>query len=280
MKWIKLLLFSAFCLSIPQVCKKDFKVPPIHADIPFNPNWEMPLTPEVMEILGQPFSYFAQGNQTTVFLSQDGKTVLKLFRYKTTQFPLLHMLKNCFKKKPKKSFQVKMDKTLSAAHLACNEGKELTQAIYCHLNLTENTLPPLTLHIGKKKIVLPLDRTRFILQRKVQGFKETLLSAKDNPEEIHQLLDSFASLLLSQFEKNIRNSDPNVGPNFGFYNGKAVEIDFGNFQKIEPNPERQKAELAGYLNRLETAIAKWAPEYTEYGKELRIKTLFAYHPME
>lgn len=276
MIWIRLLIFSILCLSVPPFCKKDFKVPPIHAKFPFNPNWEMPLTPEVLAILEQPFTYFSQGNQCTVFLSQDGKTVLKLFRYKTTLFPFLHRLKNCFKKKAKKPFQIKMEKTFNAAHLGCNEGKEFTQGLYCHLNITQGT--PLFLKLGNKK--LAFDQTRFVLQKRVEGFKETLLAARENPEEMHKLLDSFAALLLARFQKNIRNSDPNIGPNFGFLESQAIEMDFGNYQKIEPNPEAQKAELSSYLNRLETALAKWAPEYSEYASQLHRKTIIAYHPTE
>lgn len=273
MKFIRLIFFAAFCLCIPQLLKKEFKLPPIHTDIPFNPKWEMPLSCDILTILNQPYFYFAKGNQTTVFLSEDGNYVIKLFRYKTTLFPFLQNLKNFFKTKPKKPFKAKMEKTLSAAYLGCNEGKKFTQAIYCHLNIGKEKLPTICLQIGKKKIALPLSQARFVLQRRVQGFKETILLAKNNPAEIHKLIDSFISLLLSRFNENIRNSDPNVGPNFGFLDGQAVELDFGNYERTEPNPDRQKAEFSNYLFRLETALEKWAPDEVEY---LRRKRSIAY----
>lgn len=264
MKTVKLLLISLLFLSIPQFMKREFKLPPIHAGIPTNPKWDTPPpTDPILAILNQPFVYLTRGNQSTVFQSEDGKYVLKLFRYKRSLFPLIHKFKNWFKKKPKQSFLSKADKTFNAAHLAYTEASEHTQVIYCHLNLTNNLLPITQLKAGKTYTV-PLDAYRFALQKKVNPFKETLLSARAQPEEMHRLIDSFVELLIDRSRLNIRNSDPNLGPNFGFLEGKAVELDFGNYHKVSPDLERKKAEISNYLIRLEHWLEDYAPEYIEY----------------
>lgn len=270
-------------LFAPQLFKKDFKIPPVHSDIHFNPNWEMSPSEDLLKILGQPFFYYSKGNQFTVFLSEDKEYVLKLFRYKTSLFPILQKMKNLFtfKGKPRNPFWVKTQKTLSAAHLACNEGRDFTGGVYCHLNLSQEPfLPKISLQIKNRRIQLPLDNTRFVLQKKAENFKEAFLKAKDDPQKILKYIDSFASLIVNRSHKNIRNSDPNIAPNFGFLKERAVEIDFGNYQKVNRRRDQQIAEISSYMKRLEEFLSKYGPEYAEYAKQLRIKTEISYDPIE
>jgi hypothetical protein len=265
MNWIKLLILSLLCLSVPQFMKKEFKLPPIHAGIPFNPNWETsPPSDEILAILNQPFHYFSHGNQSTVFQSEDGKYVLKIFRYRRSLFPIVHNVKNWFKKKPKQDFAAKVNKTFNAAHIASTKGKPFTHVIFCHLNLTKNLLPTIQLKAGKTYTV-PLDSYRFALQKKVSPFKETLLKAKDSPEEMKRLIDSFIQLLVDRSALNIRNSDPNLGPNFGFLDGQAVELDFGNYHMIEPNSQIRKEEIENFMNRFQKWLNNNAPQYVISG---------------
>lgn len=273
-----MILLSALFLSIPQFMKKDFKLPQTYIDrYPTDPGWEVPPpNEEISKILNQPFRYLANGNQATVFASEDGKYVLKLFRYKRSVFPFLHSCKNWFRKKPKQSLLEKLEKTFNAAHLAYTQASSFTQVVYCHLNLTQNLLPTIQLEVGKKYEV-PLDNYRFVLQRRVAPFKETLLSAKKDPERMNRLLDSFLTLLFKRTALNIRNSDPNLGPNFGFLNDEAVELDFGNYHTIAPNPEMRREEIENLVMRLEEWLNANAPEYV---KELRIKSAFLYSRLD
>lgn len=261
MNILKALFFSLAFLCLPFAIKRDFKLPPIHAEIPFHPEWEgPPLSPEIFQILNQPFTYLAHGNQATVFLSLDGQYVLKLFRYRRSPFSLIHHLKSMKAtysgKKPRLDLYAKIEKTFLAAQIACTEAKEFTQAVYCHLNLTQNLLPLAELN-ASRKIWLPLDRYRFVLQKKVAPFKETLLRARSDPEEMQRLTASWIDLLFRRSSQGIRNSDPNLGPNFGFLNGKAVEIDFGNYHKAPQTPR----EFSNYLERFEEWVQKNAPEH-------------------
>ncbi len=253
--------FIALCLLIPQLCKSQFKPPPVLENLPsYNPDWEFSANlDEIAEILNQPFTYLASGNQANVFESQDGQYVLKIFRYRRSLFPIVHCCKNLFKRKEKMDLSTKINKTLNAAHLACTVAKEFTLAFYCHLNLSNNSLPLTKLIIGSKTFTLPMDRYRFVLQKKVKPFKEALLDAKNDPEKMRRLINSFCSLLIERSKLNIRNSDPNLGPNFGFLGERAVEMDFGNYHLASFSSK----EIENLLGRFEKWLNINAPEYLD-----------------
>ncbi len=271
MRVLIFLLLSIFSLLIPHWVKPNFKIPPIHEKkIPFNAAWETaPPDEKILLILNQPFTYLAHGNQSTAFISEDGRYVLKLFRYPRSRFPLVQKLKawtaKIVHRKPKKNdLYGKVSKTFTAAYLAYAEASAFTQVLFCHLNLTENQLPIIQLKAGRT-YRLPLDSFRFVLQKKVTPFAEALLSAKKEPKRMHQLIDSLVDLLICRSALGIRNSDPNLAPNFGFLETQAVEVDFGNYRKAP----QTRTELVNYFNRFEHWLSQNAPEYLFYLKDLR-----------
>lgn len=278
MKFI-LLIFLVSLLYLPQLMKQDFKIPPTYPQIANRDEWETPPpSAQILSILNQSFTYLTHGNQCTVFTSADGAYVLKLFRYTRSRFASIQNVK-CWiakyrHKKPKHDLFTKMHKTFHAAFIASAEARPFTQVVFCHLNLTDNQLP--CTHIARH--VLPLDRHRFVLQKKVAPFKDTLLAARNNPEKMHRLIDSFCALIMQRLAAGIHNSDPNLGPNFGFLDDQAVEIDFGNYRKSPYTPQQQLAEITNYLLRLEHFLAKNAPGYSAYLKELHLNICISYDP--
>ena len=259
MKKCILLLLLSLLLFLPQAIKRDFRIPPIYPQIS-SPDWEVPPpNDEVRAALNQPFTYLARGNQSTVFASVDGRYVLKLFRSTRPRFPFIQSIKEgCAKavgKRPKDRLFTKLNKTMTAAHIAYTEAKAFTQLVYCHLNLRDDQLP--SIQLGN--YVVPLDRYRFVLQKRVQPFKEALLGARKDPEQMHRLIHSFVALIHNRSALGIRNSDPNLAPNFGFLNGEAVEIDFGNYYRGSSTNEK-----ARYVHRLRRFLKKKAPERAGY----------------
>jgi hypothetical protein len=246
--------------------KTEFKPPSTRLNIASRSEWEMPPTDSILQILNQPFTYLARGNQATVFTSADGQHVLKLFRYRRPRFPISHAIKSWFakrhRKKPKHDLFSKMDKTLSAAHLAFTEASPFTQVLFCHLNPTRGQLPIVQLQ-ARRSFSLPLDSYRFVLQKRVTPFKTALLAAKEDPAKFQRLVDSFVQLIVDRSALGISNSDPNLSPNFGFLGEQAVETDFGNYQPFH-NPQERAAEIARYFLRFEHWLEKNAPEYTAY----------------
>lgn len=125
---------------------------------------------------------------------------------------------------------------------------------------------------------LPLDRYRFVIQKKVTPFHKALMGAREDPEEMKQMMSSFVDLIYRRLEKNIQNSDPNLKPNFGFLGGKAVEIDFGNYVAVEPNETLKRKELENFLVRFSHWVEKYAPEYMDDWKTLHKSSKSRYSP--
>ena len=277
------------CISIPFLLKHlphRFKIPPSLVTLPFNLEWESPPlstqeNEKICAILKSPFTYLSHGNQSYVFESEDGEYVLKLFRYRLIRSPLAQAVKNkvdaLLYKKAKDSFSEKVNKTFKAARLAFVEARSYTQVVFCHLNITEGLLPVTHFKTAFRSFALPMDRYRFVIQRKVVPFKEAMLLCKDDPQKMISQIDSLFLLLLSRSALGIRNSDPTLAPNFGFYQGRAVEMDFGNYRKIPLDPNRQWAEIDSFLIRLKDWLTKNAPEYAAVIDEKRLlaKTSFS-----
>lgn len=269
-------------LSIPFGFKEiphRFKVPPPLLHIAFNEEWESPPISEeenlkIKEILHLPFIYLNHGNQSYVFESNDGKYVIKMFRYRMIRFPFLQSIKDMFDrlcaKKAKDHFIVKINKTFKAARIAFAEAQAYTQVMYCHLNLSNDQLPVTHFKKGARSYSIPMDRVRFVIQRKVMPFKQAMLDARNDPQKMRSQIDSLISLLMARSSQGIRNSDPTLGPNFGFYKGQAVEMDFGNYRKISLDPEKQWAEIDQLISRLEVWLRKNAPEYVSLISDQRL----------
>jgi hypothetical protein len=253
------LLFTAFVLALPSAFKRftcGFKLAKMHIDLPFRPDWEVAPSlsrEDLNAILDQPFSYLDKGAQCYVFQSGDERHVVKLFRYDQP-----HIIRH-----KKTSVEWKREKLFSACLLAYQKAREETGLVYLHLNVTRGEVPILhakgpigqTLHFH-------LDRYRFAIQKKAQPFRASLLEAyhSSDKDALPRLIDSFVSVLSSRLGKGIGNSDPTVSRNFGFLEGKAVEIDFGNYYVHPPTID----EMHRYTHRLRRWLKHHAPEWVSY----------------
>jgi hypothetical protein len=224
----------------------DWEVPPVLAD------------GALQEILHQPFSYLDRGAQCYVFQSSDQQYVLKLFRYDQPHF--VHRTE-------KASALEKREKLFAACLLAYHKAREETGLVYLHLNQTDSQLPILQAKGPMGQMLrLPLDQYRFAIQKKAEPFRAALLAAYHAPDTgaFPKLLDSFVSVLSSRLSKGIGNSDPTVARNFGFLQGRAVEIDFGNYYAGPVNPIEQ---MHRYTHRLRRWLQHQAPEWVPYFDE-------------
>ncbi len=220
----------------------------LRLEIPFREGWETSarLTQkELRDLLNQPFSFLDKGAQCYVFQSRDGKYVIKLFRFDQPHF---------LSKQKVGPFE----KLFSACLLAYTEAPEETGVVHLHLNRTMQELPILfaTSPTGQA-LQIPLDRYRFAIQKKAEPFRKVLLRAENK----EKLIDSFVSLLYSRIEKEIGNSDPTLHRNFGFLDGKALEIDFGNYFT---HPSSKIGEMHRFTHRLRRWLKHHDPASVAY----------------
>ena len=260
MIFIRLLLLSSFVLWFPSAWKRwthAFRLEKCALKWPVSPDWETP-DPDhtICKILEQPFTYLSKGAQSYVFLSADQKYVLKLFRFDNCRIPLgqqfARYLRNRLHLREKYvlPFREKVPKTLMSCKLAYDLAPHLTGVVWVHLNPRRRNLPMISVRdrLGRLHCIDPAFY-RFALQKKAQ----TLLSVLRKEPNLAPWIHSYQSLLSELSRLGLANLDPNMGKNFGFIDGKAVEIDFGNFtldfSLAAKDPEHFSKRLLRWLER-------------------------------
>lgn len=251
---LAILAVIAVSLWLPSIYKRTlnpFRTGKFLVDLPFKKEWETDCSDAIRVILQQPFSYFAKGQQSYVFLSEDQKYVLKLFLYDGCKIPIgQEILYRCRKWKNPSVFrnelpmQLKVQKTFDSCKLAYDLVLEWTGLVYLHLNPGKKNVP--LLHL-KDKIGIPhrIDpsRFRFVLQKKCEPFKKTFDSSENKTalvQSFHRMLDRFEEL-------GIANSDPVLGRNFAFLEGQAMAIDVGT---LFYDPQKAKESKENFISRL------------------------------
>ncbi len=219
---------------------------------------------EILSIVSQPFTYLNRGAQSYVFTSKDGKCVIKFFRHHNS-FSSTQKHKDLSKQK--------MQRLFSASILAYEKAQKETGVLFLHHNPTKDNLPYLHVKgpVGQK-FSLDLNSYRFIIQKKVDPFQESLLKAYHSSDKLQMArhIDSFITLLHSRVLKGIQNTDPSLIRNFGFFNEEAFEIDFGNYIE-HAGPSNQ--DFIIFSKKFRKWLRKNAPEWVSYFDEhLKIKT--------
>lgn len=182
----------------------------------------------VKQILSQPFSYLGRGAQCYAFEAQDGQFVIKIFHENREIFPFYAWKKQFRKKSPRPKHSLR-GSDFEACTIAYEKAQEETALLYIHLLASDNKLPSLQARdpIGRP-VKLPLDHCVFVLQKKLEPFRSSLIKASLDGN-LSPYLSSFFSLIESRTAKGIRNADPRLEPNFGFLHERAIELDFGRY---------------------------------------------------
>jgi len=256
--FVVILLFAA-CPNAYRRITHGFRPAKCLLNWPEKPEWEnAPLHLEkqqqIQAILQQPFSYFSKGKQCFVFLSQDGKHVLKLFRFDGSKIPYGQMIAHRIKKWSRESLadplplRTKVPKTLSSCKIAYDRATDLTGLVHVHLNPKKSFFPALWIkdRLGRLHQLDP-SAFRFILQKKCDPLFPTLLKA--TPEEREGLISSFSHLIDRLENLGFKNIDPKLGSNFGFLEGKAIVIDVGNFAYDPIHAKEDRTIFIPRLNR-------------------------------
>jgi hypothetical protein len=251
---LKILLFFLFFLSLPfflREATQGFRFSKLEFDFPSDPKWEVFLDPSVESILSQDFKYLGKGAQVYVFESKDHQYVVKLFRFDR-------------KKKEEKILLL-----FRACKMAYENLQEETGLIYVHLNPGSLPLPlfQATDPLGRS-FALPIDRYRFVIQKKAIPFEEALLEAKRDPALMKKRLMQFLTLLKERSAKGVWNKDPNLARNFGFLETKAIELDFGSY-RFNPFLNQEK-EVERYSLKMRKWLLKNAPEWVGVFDELKL----------
>lgn len=261
----------------------DFRIANITHEIPFHQEWEIPaLTSEQRakfdQIVDQGFSYLGKGAQSYVFLSDDGKYVLKFFKFKHLKpSPFYNLIPHIgplaqFHDREEKRKKQKLESVFMGYRLAYETHRQESGLFLIHFNKTKDLNKIVTIHdkIGLTNQI-PLDDVVFIIQERGETLRTTLnnLLKKDQVSLAKQRIGQIFDLYISEYQKGIYDRDHGVMHNTGFVGENPLHLDIGKLSKDDhlkdPKVYRQDFDLIFHKISLwlSTNYSKQYPEMLE-----------------
>jgi hypothetical protein len=250
---LKILFIISICLGIyvgGRLCHQatdGFTILKISSKLPFNTDWEITdlqseKNKSVAAILTQKFYYLNKGAQSYVFASEDGKYVLKLFKFHHLRLPffidycpLPEFLEKWRIQRRLKKFE-QLNKDFLSYKLAYDTLKDETGLVFLHLNRSKGLQQKLIL-VDRLNIEhrLESDDFAFLIQKKAQLVCPTIqiLMENQNLPAAKKAIESLINLVVLRLKKGIDDLDPNLTKNYGFVEERAIQIDCGRFSKVE-----------------------------------------------
>ena len=221
------------------------------------------LTAEQKALLNQKFHYLGRGLQCFAFLSEDGQTVLKLFnnRYQNRLFWLTCTpLRPLFDHKIAYN-QKKWALAFASYELAYSRLKEETGLLFFHPQPCTDC-PAVTL-VDPLNIEhrVDLSKTAYVLQEKAimaYPYFDTC-----SAPQAERAIQSLVALMQKKMALGIADRDPLIRTNFGFVEGRAVQVDIGPFS-LEKISRNQKEEITRITLSLKHWLESHHPEYVPY----------------
>jgi len=261
-----------------------FTIGNISSDFAYQPDWQTrALTNsennELKMALEQPYEYLSKGCQSYVFLSQDGKYVIKFFKYQRFRlqpwlvyFPPLPAFDRYREEKKEKKWQI-LNFFIKSWKVAFDNLKAETGLIYVHLNKTD--------HLNKKLIIqdklgikhrLNLDQMEFCIQQRAEMLCDVLMEYKIKADDssARLLIDNLIALIVSEYERGLADNDHALMQNTGVVQGRPIHIDVGQFIMNEEikNPIKYHQELFTKTYKFK----KWlAQNYEEMSHHLEMR---------
>lgn len=219
----------------------------IASQLPYDSRFDTkPLSREennlVDSILSQPFRYLGKGCQSYVFASEDGKYVLKFFKYQrfTPQawlnlFSFIPAVDKYRLEKIEEKKQ-KLENIFTSWKLAHDELKSETGLIYVHLNKTKNLNKELVIFdkMGFKS-VLPIDNYEFLIQKRASMLTEVIDEQMKTEKlaDAKLLIDNLFNTIISEYNRGLGDNDHALMQNTGVLEGMPIHIDVGQFVRNE-----------------------------------------------
>jgi hypothetical protein len=218
-------------------------------------------------LLRQKFVFLGRGLQSFVFASEDGQYVIKVFNNRYQQkitlfswlshFPFL----SHWAKERASYYQRKLTQTFNSYQIAMKEMKDQTGLIYTHLFPTLDLPSKLTL-IDKINIAHTLNPNHlgFLVQKRATLVFPTLKEYIDNHDidGAKSALASLLNLFFWKWDHAILDNDPLIRANYGFIDGKAVQIDVGPLSKAIDIPNKKFYQTE--IHRITASLKFWLTE--------------------
>ncbi|HSW72457.1 MAG TPA: hypothetical protein VLG44_03500 [Chlamydiales bacterium] len=241
--------------------------------LPNKPAWEThSLSSEekekISQVLSQKFHYLGSGRQCFVFVSSDQEYVLKLINHQrfvvadwVKQLPMPSFLDLQRLEKIEKR-HARIDAFFQSFQIGYENLPEETGILYLQLNKSET---PLFVQVSGPGYVhtIPLHKTEFILQRRVNSFYSELKRASHDAVQWKKILSSYVSYLEQRIQKEIVDDDRNVF-NLGYAEGRTILIDAGRLYLDPAIQEHSYEEMKKSSKLLQKRLDKSYPEMGKY----------------
>ena len=219
----------------------------------------------------EPFYYLNSGSQSYVFLSSDGKTVLKFFKFQHMRIPpwidalpLPSPLaeKRALKKEKKRNV---LTRTLNSYHIAFEKMRDETGLLFVHLAPTAHLNKKVTIYdkIGKRHVI-DLDLVEFVLQERATLVYDTIDTWIENGQhqKAEKGLRDLLRVALTRCQNGIFDKDPDFATNFGFVGDVPIQIDVGRFilDEKETSPLVYQDEMFRITRHFQEWIEKNHPD--------------------
>jgi len=194
---------------------------------------------EMYPLFNQTFTYLGEGSQLIAFVSEDGTTVLKLFKKKHKKsFKFSRLLSSITKnrKQSQRNWSIKFQDTCRRYKMAFAELKEESGLLGLHLHHTKDPLI-MMLSVHHKTYQVDLSKHPFIIQKRAILAPEY---AKQHPEEARRALKEFFRVRL---ERGFSDPRQTFSTNYGFIEGKAIQLDVGKIEHFEGDPSAEIAKI-------------------------------------
>jgi hypothetical protein len=279
-----LLLFIALLIPINRSFlshNHHFCLQHITGQMPYHPQWDTPplSIEEQTRLFDQKYTYLSKGRQSFVFMSADGKFVLKLLSIPPHMRPFFwisHPTTLHFRSQHRKDkadyLDHKLFTTCDSVHLAFTELKEETDLVWIHLNPNGAWKRKVEI-IDALGSVYPisLDKHIFIVQKRGSHIFPTLsdMIQQGRIEEAKGLIDSVIELIVSRCKKGIADHDPILRKNYGWNGKRAIHFDVGRFSKKASFKDRatHKGEIEQITHSLAAFLAEQDPNLLSYYQE-------------
>lgn len=257
-----------------------FTIGNISSNLSFDKRWDANApTPEKKEalhqILKQKFSYLGKGCQSYVFLSEDGKYVIKFFKYQRFRpqewLDYLSFIPavNSYRLEKIEKKKLKLDAIFKSWTIAYRNLPIQTGLIYVHLNKTQDL--DQTILISDKMGFdhqLQADQMEFLIQRAAKMLCPTIkdLVKNDESNKAKQLIDDLVAMLVDEYQNGYADNDHALMQNTGVIDGQPIHIDVGQFIKndLVKNPEVYKKELFNKTFLFKKWLIKNHPDLAKY----------------
>lgn len=274
-----------------------FTVSNITSDFTFQPQWEVrPLSEseqaEFIQAVDQPYTYLGKGCQSYVFASEDGRYVIKFFKYQRyrlqgwlVHFPPLPAIVKYRQEKLEKKWK-KVDGFVQSWKVAFENLKDETGLIIVHLNKTSHLNKQVVIYdkIGQKHLV-DLDQMEFCIQRRADLLCKSLLDfkAKGDLKGAQGLIRQLLNLILSEYARGLADNDHALMQNTGVAQGRPLHIDVGQFvfNEAVKEPRVFHQELFTKTYKFKMWLRENYPELGEFlEKELELIMGPSYNTMQ